>query len=117
MFDARTPNPNANPGPPKSPALKATLGPKSTQVGSKIDPEVFQKSINFVRWLGGRVLVPSGANLDPTWRPKPFQNRAKLVQKTIRNWINMVIIFLLDFCLVWGRFFANFASKLEGRDT
>ena len=42
------------------------------------------KSDHFFDWLWGRVLLPFGANLGPTWPPKPSQNRPKLAPKSIK---------------------------------
>ena len=59
----------------------------------------------------GAIWCQLGSNL----RPKPSQNRPKLVQKSIKNCIKIWINFLIDFCLVWGRILIDYASKLEGR--
>ena len=57
-------------------------------------PEAFQKMIIFVDWLRGRVLVPFGTNLGPTWPPKPSQNQSNLVPKSIKKGIKMLTKFL-----------------------
>ena len=72
------------------------LGPRAPKPGSryhlepsKLDPKIDKKLILsrsrsdrfFHKWLG-RVLVPIGANVAPTWRPKPLQNQPKLAP----NW-------------------------------
>ena len=75
------------------------------------------KSSRFFDWFWGRVLMPFGANMVPTWPPKTCQNQPKLVPKSIKKKIKMLTIFLLQFGSFWRRFFMNFASKLEGRGT
>ena len=104
----------------KDPQLEAKLA----QVGPKLGPKIIKnrsgglpKSDHIFDWLWGRVLLPFGANLGPTWPPKPSQNRPKLAPKSIKICIKMLTTFFLDFYSVWGRFFVNFASKLEGRGT
>ena len=91
--------------------LEAQNPPKSGKIGSKSDP----KGDHFFDWLCGRVLVPFGTNLGPTWPSKSSQNRSKLVPKSIKKEIKMLIIFLLHFSSLWGRSCVNFPSKLEGR--
>ena len=82
--------------PKKEPPAKLRNGSwelKSTQNCSGGLP----KSDHFFDWFWGRVLVAFGPNLVPTWPPKPPQNRPKLVPRSIKNWIKMLTIFLLDF--------------------
>ena len=79
--------------PRRTPQGPPTWEPKSTKNRSSRLP----KSDHFFDWFWGRVLVEFGPNLAPTWLPKPSQNRPKLVEKSIQNLANMVIIFLLDF--------------------
>ena len=55
------------------------------------------KSDHFFDWLWGRVLLPFGPNLAPTWPPKPSPNRPKLAPRSIKNWIKMPTNFLFDF--------------------
>ena len=55
------------------------------------------KSDHFFDWLWGRVLLPFGPNLVPTWPPKPSPNRPKLAPRSIKNWIKMPTNFLFDF--------------------
>ena len=95
------------------PLLGAMLGTKIDKNRSKSDP----KGDHFFDWFWGRVLMAFGPNLAPTWRPKSSQNRPKLDQKSIKNWVKVLINFLLDFWSLWGRFLVNFASKLEGLGT
>ena len=104
----------------KDPQLEAKLA----QVGPKLGPKIIEnrsgglpKSDHIFDWLWGRVLLPFGANLGPTWPPKPSQNRPKLAPKSIKICIKMLTTFFLEFYSVWERFFVNFASKLEGRGT
>ena len=47
-----------------------------------------------------------GGSWQPSWPPR-----------CIKNWIKMLTNFFIDFWSIWGRFFVNFASKLEGRGT
>ena len=42
-----------------------------------------------------------GANLAPTWHPKPSQNEAKLVQKSIQNCFKFVIDLLIEFWTIF----------------
>ena len=109
---------------PRGPGFAGLLRPR----WSKLDPSWDQKPLRILSggllksdhifdWLWGRVLLPFGANLGPTWPPKPSQNRPKLASKSIKICIKMLTTFFLDFYSVWGRFFVNFASKLEGRGT
>ena len=98
-------------GPAPGPPSEAHNRPKSGKIGSKSD----LKGHHFFDWLCGRVLVPFGTNLGPTWPPKPSQNRFKLVSKSIKKGIQMLTKFLLHFSSLWGRSCVNFPSKLEGR--
>ena len=75
------------------------------------------KSDHFFHWLWGRVLLPFGANLAPTWPPEPDQNRPKLAPKSIKKSIKIQTQIFFHFWSVWERFFHNFTSKLEGRGT
>ena len=75
------------------------------------------KSDHFFDWLWGRVLLPFGATLVPTWPPKPSQKRPKLVPKSIKKSIKLLTQIFFHFWSVWERFFDNFASKLEARGT
>ena len=95
------------PGPPS----EAQNPLKSGKIGSKSDP----KDDNFFDWLCGRVLVPFGTNLDPTWPPKSSQNRSELVPKSIKKVIKTPTKFLIHFSSLRERSCVNFPSKLEGR--
>ena len=50
------------------------------------------KSDHFFDCLWGRVLLPLGPNLAPTWPPKPSQNRAKLAPRSIKKSIIWVLV-------------------------
>ena len=66
----------------------ASWEPKSTQNRSGGLP----KSDHFFDCLWGRVLLPLGPNLAPTWPPKPSQNRAKLAPRSIKKSIIWVLV-------------------------
>ena len=59
------------------------VGPKINQKLIKIRAGGLPKSSRFFNWFWGRVLMPFGANMVPTWPPKASQNRRKLVPKSI----------------------------------
>ena len=91
----------------KSPKKPLVGPPRPLQVAPKIHQKLIKirsggipKSDNFFDWLCGRVLVPFGANLVPTWPPKPSPNRPKLLPKSIKKGIKMLTKFLLHFSLV-----------------
>ena len=71
----------------------ASWEPKSIQNRSGGLP----KSDHFFDCLWGRVLLPLGPNLAPTWPPKPSPNPAKLAPRSIKKWIKMPTHFLFDF--------------------
>ena len=50
------------------------------------------KSDHFFDCLWGRVLLPLGPNLAPTWPPKPSQNGAKLAPRSIKKSIIWVLV-------------------------
>ena len=64
-----------------------------------------------------RFLIDFWSILEPTWPPKPLQNRPKIDQKSIKNRNKSLINFLIDFWWLWDRFLVDLASKLEGRGT
>ena len=66
----------------------ASWEPKSTQNRSGGLP----KSDHFFDCLWGRVLLPLGPNLAPTWPPKPSQNRSKLRGKLIKKSIIWLLV-------------------------
>ena len=74
--------------------------PQSSQNRSGALP----KSSNFFDCFRGGVLVPLGANLGPTWRPKPSQNPPQLGQKLTKKSAKLLINVELDFSSPWEHF-------------
>ena len=60
--------------------LAPKWGPKSMKILPKSDP----KGDHFFNHFLDRLLKRFGANLAPTWLPKPAQNGAKLVPKSMQ---------------------------------
>ena len=64
--------------------------PKSIKIGPKSDP----KSDHFFDHFLDRLLERFGANLAPTWLPKPSQNGAKLAPKSMQVGLSIFKLFL-----------------------
>ena len=74
------------------------------QVGPKLGPKIIEnrsrgllKSDHIFDWLWGRVLLPFGANLVPTWPPEASQYRPKLAPKSIKKSIKILTQIFFDF--------------------
>ena len=63
-----------------APSWGPSWGPKSIKIGPKSDP----KGDHFYDHFGDRFLNRFGANLAPTWPPKPPKNGAKLAPKSMQ---------------------------------
>ena len=65
-------------------------GPKSIKIGPKSDLKSYYFFDNFL----DRLLERFGANLAPTWLPKPSQNGAKLAPKSMQVGLSIFKLFL-----------------------
>ena len=81
-------NPNVG-----SPYWGPCWDPKSIKIGPKSDP----KSDHFFDHFLDRLLERFGANLAPTWLPKPSQNGGKLVSKSMQVGMSIFKLFLKGF--------------------
>ena len=85
-------------------------GPKSIKVGPKSDP----KGDHFFDWFRCRFLKRFGANLAPSWTPKPSQNGAKLASKSMQVGVLVWELFL-EGC--WHHFQWFFTTTWHGRSS
>ena len=87
--------------PPSSPpSWEPSWSPKSSKIGSKSDP----KCDHFLDWFGESFLKRFGANLGPSWLPKPSQNEAKLATKSIQVGVLIRDLFSEGCCMDFCRF-------------
>ena len=84
--------------------------PKSIKIGSKSDP----KGNRFYDQFEDRFLERFGANLAPSWPPKPSQNGPKLASKSMQVGVLIWELFL-EGC--WLKFYWFFTATWHGRSS
>ena len=91
--------------PPQTPKL----GPKSIKIFPKSDP----KGDHFCDHFLDRLLKRFGANLAPTWFPKPSQNGGKLAPKSMQVGLSIFKLFLKGSWHQFYWFFALISNNLK----
>ena len=69
---------------------------KTSAIGAVVGGVFGVSKMCFGKFLNG-LLDRFCANLTPTWLQKPSPHEAKLASKSIKNCINILINFLMDF--------------------